>query len=258
LLVNVAVGYLKAGNIELADRTLDLVHDKAQISNCLLAYSQEFLEEGDAEESNESLEESYAILKSQSETEIRDTNERYRLFSSIAAQFANLEKYERAIEIAQENIDTQQKNLALTKIAQIATMKENDAFARQALQAINEESSKLHALVALSDVKNNLNHTDEALEFLSEASYLVDTVEQFIVRTEVENDLAARFYQCGETEKAREMASKSLRTIEEIKGDENRSAALAQLSDIYDKFNFTVSAEDKSILDDLVKTSEFS
>ncbi|MDQ3635970.1 MAG: hypothetical protein M3405_15925 [Acidobacteriota bacterium] len=258
LFVNVAVGYLKAGNLELADRTLDLVLDKTQISNCLLAYSQDFADSGDVEEAFSSIEESYAILKSQSETEIRDTNERYRLFAMIAAQFAKLGKFERAIETAEENIDTQQKNLALSQIAQIAVMQENDKYARQALQAIYEESSKLNALVALSDVKTNLNKKDEALEFLNEASYLVDTVEQFIVRTEVENDLAARFYQFGETEKARELASKSLRTIEEIKGDENRSAALAKLSDIYNKFDFTVTAEDKSILDDLVKTSEFS
>ncbi len=258
LFANIAVGYLKAGSIELADQTLDLVRDKAQISNCLLAYSQEFLVTGDADEAAESLEESYAILKSQSESEIRDTKERFRLFGSIAAQFAEIGKYERAIEIAQENIDIQQKNLALTKIAQIAVLNENDAFARQALQAIKEESSKLHALVALSDTKNSLGKKDEALEFLNEASYLVDTVEQFIVRTEVENDLAARFYQLGETEKARELAAKSLQTIEEIKGDDNRSAALAQLSDIYQKLDFTISAEDKSILDNLVKTSEFS
>lgn len=257
LLVNVAVGFLKADNLEQADGTLDLVFDKVQISNCLLAYSQEFLKVGDSEEASDSLEEAYAILKSQSETEIRDTNERLRLFGSIAAQFANLEKYERAIEIAQENVDIQQKNLALSKIAQFAVTKEKDEYTRQALRAINEESQKLNALVALSDVKNSLNKKEEALELLNEASHLVDTVEQFIVRAEVENELATRFYQSGETEKARELASKGLRTIDKIKGDENRSAALAQLSDVYIKCDFALSAQDRDILDNLVKASEF-
>ncbi len=258
LLVNAAVGFLKAGDVELADQTLDLVGDKTQISNCLLAFSQEFLTEGDAEEANDTLEESYAILKSQGESEIRDSNERFRLFASIAVQFANLEKFERAIEIAQENIVPQQKNLALAKIAQIAAVKEKDEYADQALRAIGEESSRLNALVAVSDVKNNAGKKDDSLNLLNEASILVETVEQLIVRTEVENDLSARFHQVGETEKSREMASRSLRTIEEIKGDENRSYALAQLSDIYNKFGFEVSSEDKTILDNMVKTSEFA
>lgn len=258
LLVNVAVGFLKAEDVELADATLDLVVDKTQISSCLLAFSQEFSNDGDAEEALETLEESYAILKSQGETEIRDSKQRYSLFASIAIQFAQLQKFERAIEVAQENAYSDQKNLALSNIAQIAVFKENDDYADQAIKAIKEESSRLNALVGLSDAKETVKKRDESLDLLNNASQLVDTVEQLIVRTEVENDLALRFNKIGETEKSREMASRSLQTIEEIKGDENRSYALAQLSDVYNKLEFEVSEEDKNVLDSMIKTSEFS
>lgn len=258
LFVSVAVGFLKAGDVEAADRTLDLVTDKTQMASCLLAFSQEFAEEKDFEEAVDALEESYAILKSQSETEVRSTKERFRLFGAIAAQFASLDKFERAIEIAQENIDREQKNLALSKIAQIAALKDENRFVEQALQAFGDESSRLNALIAISDVKKGLNKPDEALKILDEAQMLVETVEQLIVRTEVENGLAARYFQSGEPEKARLAATKSLRTIEKIKGDENRAYALAQLSEIYEKFEFVVTEEDRNILDNMVKTSEFS
>ncbi len=257
-LVNVAVGFLRADSMEFADRTLDLVHDKVQISNCLLSFSQEFLKENDEEEALDTLEESYAILKSQEEKEIRNSKERYRLFGSIAAQFAHLKKQERAIEIAHENDDNQQKNLALSKIAQISIQQGKDEFARQALSGIQEESQKLTALVAMSDVKNNLDKKDDALDLLNEAAQLIDTVEQYIVRTEVENEIVKRFYSYGEAEKSREFASKSLQTIEIIKGEGNRSVALAQLSEIYKALNFELSDQDKSILDTMVRSSEFT
>ena len=47
-LASTANGFLHAGSIDLADRTLDLVADKTQIASCLLGYSRDYWKKDDA------------------------------------------------------------------------------------------------------------------------------------------------------------------------------------------------------------------
>jgi len=56
-LATVALGFLRAGSLELADRTLDLVTDKMQIASCLNGFAQVFWSNGEKEEALETLEE---------------------------------------------------------------------------------------------------------------------------------------------------------------------------------------------------------
>ncbi len=257
LYTNAAIGYMNAGSIDLADRTLDEVFDKTQVANCLLGFSQIFLKEGDKEESLDAVEEGYAILKSQDETEIRDTRSRNQLFTNIAVQFARLEKIERALEIAHENEDEMLKNLALTNIAQLCIMQENVEMANQALKGIESDSQRLSALVAVSDVQNETDKTAEAVETLEEAASLIETVPQHIAQSETQNVLADKFARYGQTEKAREIASESLQTISKILGENNRSIALTELAAVFDKHKFTLTEDDKEILETLVRKSEW-
>ena len=255
LFVQVAIGFLKAGSIDLADRVLDEVTDKTQIADCLAGFSQVFLEEGETEEALEAIEESYAILKSQTETEIRDSRARFRLFGTIATQFAQLEKYERATEIAHENPDLQQKNSALMQIAQVSTLKGNDDFAQQTLKGIPEESQKITALIGVSDAKNTIDQKEDAVVLLNEALSLVKVVPQFISRAEFEQLLAERFHAYGEIKKARDIVSENIQTIREVPGEGNRSLSLAELSRIFDKCDFELTDAERDIISTLVRTS---
>lgn len=256
LYANTAIGFLNAGSLDLADRTLDEVSDKTEVAACLLGFSQIFLRDEDREESLDALEEAYAILNSQQETEIRDSGARNRLFGNIAVQFARLGKFERAVEIAHENVDTVQTNLALTNIAQICVLEGEDELSRQALRGIDSDAQRLSAYVALSDVRNQTGHREEAVALLEEAAALVETVPQFIVRSETQNEIAKRFMLYGEEERAREIASESLRTIEEIRGDNNRSIALTDLSRIYEKYGFELTGEDQEVLENLLRRTD--
>ncbi len=257
LFVQVATGFLKAGSIDLADRALDLVFDKTQIAYCLVGFSQVFLAEDEREESLETIEEAYEVLRSQTETEIRDSRARFSLFAAIASQFAQLGKIERGIEIAHQNPEQQSKNQALTQIAQICTLQENDEMAKQTIKGIDEDSQRMMALVGVSDAKYTKDKSDEALEILDEAATLVDTVPQFIARSDIEQELAERFHAYGEVEKARRLVSDNIQTIREVPGDGNRSVALAGLSRLMDKFEFELSDENKDIISTLVRTSEW-
>jgi len=64
-LAAVSVGCLRAGSQDLADRTLDIVGDKTQIATCLAGHAGYYWSAGQKEDALESLEEAYAILKSQ-------------------------------------------------------------------------------------------------------------------------------------------------------------------------------------------------
>ena len=85
---------------------------------------------------------------------------------------------------------------------------------------------------------------------------MTDSVTQFIVRADIYNEFIPRFHKLGEEGEAREIASANLSLIEEIKGNENKSAALASLSKIYHDLNFKLSEADSEVLKTLVRNSK--
>ncbi|CAN5842110.1 hypothetical protein BH20ACI4_BH20ACI4_06110 [soil metagenome] len=254
-LSNIAYGFLKAGSLDLADRTLDLVTDKTQISNALAAFAQEFWARGEKDEALEALEESYAILKSQTEKETRDSRVRHQLFATIAVLFAKFERAERALEIAQKNEDENEQISAFSQIAQVFVLQKKDELAKQAIQAIAEDSQKMFALIGLSDAENRQNKRDKAIEYLTEATHLAETVPQFSVRSSAYNELATRLLEYGETEKAREILTENLETITQIRDQSNQAVALVNISDFYSKNEIALTEYELEILKNLVKQS---
>ncbi len=257
LFVNIAIGFLRAGNVDEADSTLDLVEDKSQIADCLIGFTQVFRLEEDEEEALESLEEAYAMLKSQTEREIRNSKVRLQLFGSIAREFAELGKVERAIEIAHENPDGQLRNSALTQIAQICTAESYPEMAKAAVSGIEPESQRIPALIALSDVLVKEKRVEEALEKLNEASDMAREIQQYIFRCELQNQIARRLFEVGDAEGARRILSEGLESANEIRGGAHRSVALAELSESYKQLEFDLSPEDKEIIGTLVRTSDW-
>jgi tetratricopeptide (TPR) repeat protein len=252
-LATVALGFLRAGSLELADRTLDLVADKMQIASCLNGFAQIFWANGEKDEALETLEEAYAILKSQREAETRDSRAKFQVFSAIAVQFARFEKAERAIEIAQENNDETEKMTALAGIAQVCTMQGRDELARQAIKAIGDDAQRIFALIGVSNAKNKSNEKEKAIEFLNEAAALGETVSQIASRSSAYNELAAHFQEYGESEKAREISSENLKIISQIRNESSRAVALSQLSDVFEKAEFTISETEKNILQTMIQ-----
>lgn len=252
---NIAFGFLKAGSLELADRTLDLVNDKTQIANALAASSQEFWAKNEKTEAVEALEESYSILKSQTGKETRDSRARYQLLTTIAVLFAKYEKPERAFEVAHENADENEKFSAFSQIAQVLTLQDKEESARQALNAIGEDSQKFYALVALSDAENKRDKNDKSLEFLTEAEQIADGIEQYALRSTAYAELAGRFQKFGKTEKAREVLTTDLETIALIRDKSSLTAALARLSDFYNENEIALNERELEILKGLVRES---
>ena len=256
-LANIALGFLRAGSLDLADRTLDLVADKTQTASCLTGFSQEFWKKEERDEALETLEEAYAILKSQREREIRDSRARFGLFGSIAVQFAQYEKPERALEIAQSIADEERRYKALAQAAQTLVLQGKDDWARQALRAIEEDGQRLLALVGMSDALFQQNKKEEAVKLLDEAFQLAETVPQYTMRSGVYNALAERYARYEKNEKVREAARESLQTVSLIRDQSNMVVALANLAEIFEQNNFSLNETEKQILETLIHRSEF-
>jgi tetratricopeptide (TPR) repeat protein len=256
LLAGISIGQLRAGSVDLADRTLDLVNDPTQTASCLVGFSRVFWEKSEREDALETLEEAYALVKSQRERDIRDSRAHFATLGLIAVQFAQCEKQERAIEIAQENISESEQTSALAQIAQISTLQNKDEFARAALQAIPNEAERIFALMGVFDALKSLGEAEKALEFLTEAAALCETIPQLTVRSSAYNELAARFHEYGKTEKARELLHENLETIAKIRDESARAVTLAQLADVYERANVTVSDAEKETLKTMIRHAE--
>jgi tetratricopeptide (TPR) repeat protein len=228
-----AQGFLHAGSLDLADRTLDLVTDKTAIASCLLGYSREFWRKDDRAEAIESLEEAHAMLESQHERETRDHKARFRLFTSIAAQFAGFEKGERAIEIAERIQDEGERTSALKQIAGILTFRKEDDEARHAFRAINDDGDRAFALIGMSDAKEKNEDGASAIDILNEANVLAESVPQLTFRASAYKEIGVRLHKFGESSSAAAVFGNALDAIAQLRDESAKAVALAGLAQIF-------------------------
>jgi tetratricopeptide (TPR) repeat protein len=252
----IAYGFFRAGSIELADRALDLVADKSQIASTLVGFSREYWMKGEKEAAVETLEESYAILKSQHERETRDSRAKFALFATIAAQFANYEMGERAIGIASEIPYDESQPTPFAKIAEILTVQGKDDLARVAIEAINEEYLKAFALIDVADAKYRLEKKAEAVETLDQAYFHSGLVPQLTSRSSAFNELIPYFADWDEPAKARAITHENLETIAEIRNPSSQTVALARLAEIYEKYDYELTDAEKAVLQGIIRKAE--
>ena len=251
-LAAVVIGFLQAGSVDLADRTLDSIADKTQISTCLLSFARDSWRKDEKNDAFEALEESYAILKSQRENETLDSKAKFRLFNSIAAQLAGFEKGERAIEIAQEIPDEGEQVSALSEIAQIMTLQKHDELAKQAMRAIPDDAARVFALIRVSDAKNKNGERDGSINTLNEAAVLAESVAQLASRSSAYNEIAKRLSDFGETDRSQDILRLSLETVTSFRDESSQSVALGNLANFYKEFYLPISDFEKSSMQALI------
>lgn len=224
-----AQGFLHAGSLDLADRTLDLVADKTHMASCLLGYSREFWKKDQKDEAIEALEEAHAILESQHERETRDHKLRLRLFTTIAAQFAGFERGERAIQAAEGIKDDEQRTSALSQVAAILALRNEDEQAGHAYRAIAEDGDRVFALIGMSDAKEKNEDRTAAVELLNQALHLAETVPQLTMRATAYVEIGRRFLSFGETDAARGAFTSAVSVVAQIRDESARVTTLVSL-----------------------------
>jgi tetratricopeptide (TPR) repeat protein len=246
------MGFLHAGSMDTADRTLDLVQDKTQVANCLLAFTSYLWNRDEKDDALEALDESYQILRSQREMETRDSKTRFSLFGSIAAQYAGFGKGERAIEIASAIDDEDHRKSALAQLATVFTLRREDEQARHAMNEISDDAYRVSTLVAISDAKERTGDRADAVSILDEAMHLVDEVAQLPARSWAFNEIARRYAELGETARAMSTFDASLVTIRQIRDESSRAVGLATLSDLFINGELELSEENKQVIEKLL------
>ncbi|HMO81501.1 MAG TPA: hypothetical protein PKD24_11995 [Pyrinomonadaceae bacterium] len=244
LLSAVSQGFMHAGSVDLADRALDMVADKTQIANALLGFARDYWRRDEADEAYEALEESYEVLRSQRESETRDTKAKNALFASIAAQYAGFDRGERAIEIAEGIEDEEQSTAALAEIARIMTKQSHDELARQALDAIPDEGRRALAIIGMSDVMANAGENEAAISLLNETADHLDNIQQFSLRSLILNEIAARAAEHDLEGLFNRSFNGLFETLGQVKGDVHRVNALTGMSKVIDKYGLEIPDSD--------------
>lgn len=252
-LAAVSVGFLRAGSQDLSDRALDVVADKTQIATCLVGHARHYWSNYRKDDALESLEEAYVILRSQRDIETRSAKERYRLFTTIAAQFAAFEKGERAIETAEQIEDEEQSMAALGQIATILTARGESELSRRALNAIPEDAQRTFTLIGVSDAFANRNEKVEAITMLDEAEDLTETVPQLASRVSAYNEIAKRFAKFEEADRFDSSIEKCIEAISTLKDESTKVTSLVELAELVDDLSLDIPPEDLDFLKGMLR-----
>ncbi len=257
LLSGISAGFFSAGSVDLADRTLDLITDKTHLASTLLGFSRSYWESDEKADAVDALDEAYQILRSQAENETRDSRSKFQLWRSLAAQFAGFEKYERAIEAAQEHPDPDEQADALSEIAQIATLHGKDEFADQAYRAIEDDSKRMTTLIGMADARVRRDENDAAKDLLNSAFELADSVPQLGLRSSAYNELATRFAGLGDPQRARAISHLNFDTIVTIRDESVRAISFANLAEIYKSMGLDLTDVEREKIAVLIQKAEW-
>ena len=253
-LAAVSVGFLRAGSQDLADRTLDLVDDKTQLANCLVGHARHFWSKEMRDDAIESIEEAYTILKSQKETETRNSKEKHQLFGSIAAQFAHFDKGERAIETAEEIADDAERMHSLSQMAVIFASKDEDVLATQAIAAIEEDAQRTFALIGVSDAVEKASNREAAIAHLDEADHLAEAVPQLASRSNAYFEIAKRYAGYDRAEKFDSSIAKGIEAITAIRDESIKVTSLIELDSLVEELKLQIAPEDLGFLKTILKS----
>ena len=130
---------------------------------------------------------------------------------------------------------------------ELSVLLRNDAEARHALNAIEDDADRAFALIGMSDGKEQIGEHSDAIGLLDEAIHLIEEVPQLTARSAAYNQIAARYARYGELGKAAVVCDVNLATIAEIRDEASKAVALAGLADIGSQYEL-----------DLPETSEQS
>ncbi|QYO67599.1 hypothetical protein [Leptolyngbya sp. 7M] len=251
----ISVGFLIAGSQDLSDRALDLVADKTQIANALFGHARHFWQSEQKEDAFEALDEAYDVLRSQKDTETRNSRERYALFGSIAAQFAGFGKGERGIEIAERIEDDEYSMTALTQVAQVLMQQDSQELARQALSAIADEGQRVFALIEMSDAAKREGRTEQAVELLNEAAAHTEDIPQLSLRANALNGIADRAASTEQDDLLESSVEQLFKTISQMKGRLLQSKALVLMAALVKKHELELSESEFERLRGIISTA---
>lgn len=253
ILTQTSALYAHAGNFEQAEKILEPIADKHNVALAQATIAYEHQAAGDHEKAVAALEESFAVLKSQREREIRDSRARYNLMASNAVRLAQFGRFERAIEAALENPIDEMRHSALGQIAAVCAAHGKNELAAQAVNSILDLAARASALILVSDGEIKAGETEKSLQTLREAHSLAEEVEQLPARAQVLNEIAVRCVERGDRERARELLTESLDISRSIVDETAQAVSLTNTAEIYNRFELEISEAESNVLQMIIR-----
>jgi tetratricopeptide (TPR) repeat protein len=247
-LAHVAIGFLNAGSIDAADRTLDVVSDKTQIASVVLAFARDHWRKEEKDEALEALEEADAILRSQGENETRDSRSKFLLMATVAAQFAGFQKCERGMETADHIPDETQKTSALSQIAQIATTQGSYPIADQAVSEIEGELDRALTPIFMSRAASNAGDDEHADKLLAAVAESISRLPEPTMRFTAFSELSRAYLAKGDVAAATKSFDNAMATLLEVRNSNFRVSGLTDLSKLQEEFAVELSEQQAEIL----------
>lgn len=247
-LTQISLALASFGNFEKAGKIPKNIKDLHQTALCLAGIALEYQSKEEPEKALEYLEEAWQTLKSQPDNKIRSSEARFGLWATIAVRFAQFGKEERALEIAQTNPEEGNYHAALTNIAGICTAHGKEDAAKSAINAINDFSTKTFALIGVSDAEAKRDNTDKSLQKLTEAYEMSENIGQLPMRVRALDEIAVRFAERGNKEKAEIVLFESLEKIQLILDQSHQAEELANLFLAYEKISAEIGEKERDIL----------
>ena len=144
--------------------------------------------------------------------------------------------------------DESERTSALSQIAAILTIREEDEQARHAFRAITDDGDRAFTLIGMSDAKEKNGERDASVELLNEAAELAETVPQLTFRSSAYNEIGRRLMSYGETMQANKVFQDSLNAIAQIRDSSAQAISLAALAQIADETGFGPDQSFRAIL----------
>ncbi|MFV0388247.1 MAG: tetratricopeptide repeat protein [Pyrinomonadaceae bacterium] len=256
-LVSVAIGFLHAGSIDLADRTLDLVKDKNEIANCLLGFARIFRTEEDEEEAREALNEALLVLESQPASEVRDTAARLRTHQMIAQEFANFGDIARALDIADTIPDMEARDAIWTHCGVVAAKNSEPDSMQEVLTLFEEETAEVRTRVNIAEVFAGSGRPEEAKAEFNKVLQVIDGIDQPLFCAEILPEIIVRVNILDGSENVRFYGAKTIELVGEIKGLGARARVLGKLASAYQRSGYTLNESEKVDLKTVLRTSDW-
>lgn len=139
--------------------------------------------------------------------------------------FLNVREYDRALNMAQEIVDQNQRSAVLSEIAQGLVLNEELDRARGIVGTITDQMPKTDAAMALIQALAESGKFDEALTLASELDFDHTPVAESLI--------AQRLAKNGEWDRALEIATRLDRNVRKPHGDQEKSHALTVVAESF-------------------------
>ena len=116
--------------------------------------------------------------------------------------------------------------------------------------------NRVYTLFGISDAKNSLEEREEAIKFLNDAYAHAETLSKLAPRSTALIEIARRYLNFDDKDKARELAQANITSINEIRDETSRAVALAELADFYEQAEFELNDAEKQVLEAMNRTAQ--